>query len=199
MRLQASGDDDRPMNTTSPSLLYRLRERGEEGAWARFVKLYAPLLHFWARGVGLQEQDAADLTQEVLTTLVEKLPEFQYDPASSFRGWLRTIVLNKWRDRCRRKMPRAVGDDNHVLDVPATDDSNAFGEAEYRQHIVSRALQLMQTEFPAKMWKACWEHVAQGRPAAEVAAELGISPGTVYVAKARILSRLRVELQGLLD
>jgi len=57
----------------------------------------------------------------------------------------------------------------------------------------------MQTEFSPSMWKACWEHAVMGRPAAEVAAELGIRVGSVYVAKSRILARLRLELQDLLD
>ena len=75
----------------------------------------------------------------------------------------------------------------------------AFAEAEYRQHLMARSLKIMQAQFHPTTWQACWEHVALGRAAAEVAADLGISAGTVYVAKARILSRLRVELHGLLD
>jgi RNA polymerase sigma-70 factor, ECF subfamily len=64
---------------------------------------------------------------------------------------------------------------------------------------VRRALELMQAEFPMRLWKACWEHVVNDRPAAEVAAELGIAVGTVYVAKSRVLSRLREELADLLE
>jgi RNA polymerase sigma-70 factor (ECF subfamily) len=86
-----------------------------------------------------------------------------------------------------------------LAEVAAPEEAEAFGEAEYRQYLVSRALALMQTEFPFNMWKACWEHVVAGKPARQVAAELGIAVGTVYVAKARILCRLRDELEGLLD
>jgi RNA polymerase sigma-70 factor (ECF subfamily) len=188
------------MNTTSASLLERLRLPGQQDAWARFVNLYAPLLQFWARRLGLQDTDAADLVQEVFATLVQKLPEFEYDREQSFRSWLRTVALNKWRNRVRRRDPATPGTHGETLaDLAAPDDPDAFGEAEYRQHLVARALQLMQTEFAPRMWKACWEHVVADRPAAEVAAELGIAVGTVYVAKARVLSRLRQELEGLLD
>jgi RNA polymerase sigma-70 factor (ECF subfamily) len=184
------------MHTTSSSLLVRLRQAGEQDAWARFVQLYSPLLHYWAQHLGLQDQDAADLVQEVFVVLVKKLPEFDYNPKLGFRNWLRTVLLNKWRNFVqRRRLPAALGDRDEV----AAPEDSAFGEVEYRQHLVRRALELMQAEFPAKMWKACWEHVVAGRRVAEVAAELGISEGTVYVAKSRVLFRLRQELGGLLD
>jgi RNA polymerase sigma-70 factor (ECF subfamily) len=188
------------MNTTSPSLLDRLHQPGEQDAWGHFVQLYTPLLYSWARGLGLQHPDAADLVQDIFTLLVQKLPEFKYDPQKSFRSWLRTVALNKWRDWGRRLRP-AVLEPNHeaFAELTAPEDSQAFPEAEYRQHLISRALQLMQAELSPTMWKACWEHVVAGRPAAAVAAELGISAGSVYVAKSRVLCRLRQELQGLLD
>jgi RNA polymerase sigma-70 factor (ECF subfamily) len=93
-----------------------------------------------------------------------------------------------------------VGPDSATLtDLASPPQFEAFDEAEYRQHLVSRALQLMQAEFSPTTWKACWEHVVAGRPASEVAAELGIAVGSVYVAKSRVMSRLREELQGLMD
>ncbi len=137
--------------------------------------------------------------QEVFTTLVQKLPEFRYQPGKGFRAWLRTVALNKWRDFLRRRAAAPAGDPAALDEVVAPEDSGAFSEVEYRQHLVSRALRLMQAEFAPKTWQACWEHVAAGRPAAEVAAELGISVGSVYVAKSRVMSRLRQELAGLLE
>jgi RNA polymerase sigma-70 factor (ECF subfamily) len=187
------------MNTTSVSLLDRLRQPGEEDSWTRFVKLYSPLLYSWAHRLGLQDPDAADLVQEVFALLVQKLPGFRYNPGSSFRSWLRTITLNRWRDRGRRRVPATLGPDEQTLVQLAAPEEEAFGEAEYRQYLASRAFQLMQTEFAPGTWKACWEHVVAGRPAADVAAELGISVGTVYVATSRVLSRLRQELKGLMD
>jgi RNA polymerase sigma-70 factor (ECF subfamily) len=187
------------MNTTSISLLQRLRQPAERDAWGRFVQLYTPLLYSWAHRLGLPEADAADLVQEVFTILVQKLPEFRYDPGKGFRSWLRTILVNKWRDQLRRRAPAAAGASTAALDALPAPEEDAFGEVEYRQYLVSRALQLMQAEFSPKTWKACWEHVVAGRPAGEVAAELGIAVGSVYVAKSRIMCRLRQELEGLLD
>ena len=188
------------MTATPASLLQRLRQPTAADAWVHFVKLYTPLLFYWARRLDLGHQDAADLVQEVFATLVQKLPHFEYDRAKGFRNWLRTVLLNKWRDACRRRALTAnTGADAALAQLAAPADPDAFGEAEYRQHLVRRALELMQAEFPTKMWKACWEHLVKDRPAAEVAAELGIATGTVYVAKSRVLSRLRQELDGLLD
>jgi RNA polymerase sigma-70 factor (ECF subfamily) len=188
------------MNTTPVSLLERLRRPGEQEAWSRFVKLYTPLLYYWARRTGAQPPDAADLVQDVFTLLLQKLPEFTYDRHQSFRGWLRTVTLNKWRDHRKRRRPPLAGAEEAALEeLPGPDGADVFEEQEYRQHLVSRALQVMRADFQDTTWKACWEHVVSGRPAAEVAAELGISAGAVYAAKFRVLGRLREELEGLLD
>src|SRR5437763_1958531 len=93
------------METTSVSLLDRLHQPNQTEAWGRFVQLYTPLLYDWARGLGVQEQDATDLVQEVFVTLLEKLPEFRYDRTGSFRGWLRTVLRNKWREVRRKRIP----------------------------------------------------------------------------------------------
>jgi RNA polymerase sigma-70 factor (ECF subfamily) len=183
---------------TPASLLKRLREPHSQQAWTRFVQLYTPLLYHWARRLGLHDPDAADLVQDVLVLLVRKLPEFTYDRNKSFRAWLRTITHNCWRTRCRRfELPREV----HPPDLDGLADSadeDVLSETEYRQWLVGRALELMQAEFQVTTWKACWECVVSGRAAAEVAAELGMSVGAVYMAKSRVLSRLRQELTDLL-
>jgi DNA-directed RNA polymerase specialized sigma24 family protein len=93
------------MPATSASLLDRLRRPGEDAAWARFVDLYTPLLYHWARRTGLAQAQAADLVQDVLVVLVRKLPEFTYDRTRSFRSWLRTVTLNKWREDLRPERP----------------------------------------------------------------------------------------------
>ena len=189
------------MQRTPASLIERLRDQTDEGAWTQFVKLYTPFLLYWARRVGLQASDAADLVQDVLLLLYQKLPEFTYDPQHSFRAWLRTVLLNKWREQHRRR-PHGPGletGDEILSDLTDPDALAAFGEAEHRQYLVQRALQLMQTDFQPATWRAFWEHVVAGRPAAEVARELGLTVKAVYLGKARVLRRLRHELNGLLD
>lgn len=183
---------------TPASLLVRLRRPDDPEAWGRFVELYAPLLYYWVRRTGLQEADAADLVQEVLFLLFLKLPHFVYDARRGFRNWLRTVTLNKCREYQRRLRPATV-DDAAVIEVRAIDESDAREEAEYRRHVVRQALRSLEGEFPLTTQKAFREYVLAGRPADEVAAGLGVSVGTVYAAKSRVLSRLRRELDGLLD
>jgi RNA polymerase sigma-70 factor (ECF subfamily) len=188
------------MDTTSVSLLERLRQPADKEAWERFVRLYTPLLYHWARRLGLSAEDSADLVQDVLTRLVSQLPQFTYDPDKRFRGWLRTVTLNAWRDALRRRAhtPTAGGAEL-PQDLQGPDTAADFDEEEYRQFLVRRALQLMQDQFEPTTWKACWEYMIADRPAAEVAQELGITVNAVYLAKVRVLSRLRVELEGMLD
>lgn len=187
------------MHSTPHSLLERLRQPADQDAWSRFVRLYTPLLCHWARRAGLREADAADLMQEVFALLVEKLPHFRHNGTNSFRGWLRTVTLNKWRERGRRAALPVAGGDAALPGVSVPDPMEEHWEADYRTHLVGQALRLMQAEFQPTTWRACWEHVVGGRSAAEVAAELGLTPGAVRAAKFRVLTRLRQELHGLLD
>lgn len=188
------------MTQTPVSLLERLRRPDDASAWERFVSLYAPLVYAWGRRVGLQEADAADLVQDVLFAVAQAMPSFEYDRHRSFRRWLRTVTLNKWRDRRKRRATQPLpGGSEGLEEVPAPAEADAFWEAEYRQHLTERALQIMKADFRPATWKACWEHVVRGRPVAEVAAELGLTPGAVCAARFRVLERLRQELEGLLD
>jgi RNA polymerase sigma-70 factor (ECF subfamily) len=187
------------MHTTPVSLLERVRQPGEQQAWVRLVEMYTPMLYCWACRMGLQESDATDVVQEVFTILVVKLPDFVYDQKKSFRGWLRTILHNKWRDRQRRRAVEPPLESVGAADNVVSEETEAFWEIEYRQQLVGRALELMQHEFQTTTWRACWEVVVAERSADEVSAELGISVDAVYTAKSRVLRRLRKELEGLLD
>jgi RNA polymerase sigma-70 factor (ECF subfamily) len=187
------------MFTTPPSLLERLRGSPQRDAWDKFVDIYTPLLVGWTRRLDLSEHEAADLIQDIFTVLVERLPEFQYDAQKSFRAWLKTILLNRWRNDRRNRGHIKEQGLHAVPDLAAADHFREFEAAEYRAFLVRRALDLMRAEFQPVTWKACWEFVVQDRPAAKVAAELGITVNAVYLAKARVLRRLREELAGLLD
>src|SRR5262245_39860638 len=126
------------MSTTSVSLLEQLRQPQQQAAWGRFVDLYTPLLFYWSRKAGPQEQDAADVVQEVFVVLLQKLPEFTYNRHKSFRGWLRTVLLNKWRDRQRRQRALPVAHGPDVLpSVPGEGGQSALEEEEYQRHLVA--------------------------------------------------------------
>ncbi|MCE9568087.1 MAG: sigma-70 family RNA polymerase sigma factor [Planctomycetes bacterium] len=186
------------MTSTPASLLERLTTGGDAAAWSRFVDLYTPLMFNWCRGVGLNEADAADFVQDVFVLLVEHFPKFRYDPAQSFRAWLKTVLLNAWRKH-QRKLSRAPAHDGNPDLVPDTDPGVIVEEAEHRDYLVRRALAIAKADFEPITWQACWEFVVNDRPAAAVAAELGISVNAVYLAKSRVLRHLRTELAGFLD
>jgi RNA polymerase sigma-70 factor (ECF subfamily) len=180
---------------TPASLLQRLRRPGDQEAWSRLVELYLPLVCYWARRAGLQDADVADLSQEVFTTLYHTLPQFTYDPQRSFRGWLRAVTLNKWRELRRRRA--AVPGGAALDDMPAENNADLW-DADHQRYLVARAFELMRAEFSAPAWRACWETVVEGRTPTEVAQRLGTTVGAVYAARARVLRWLRQELDGML-
>jgi RNA polymerase sigma-70 factor, ECF subfamily len=189
----------RTMTKTPASLLEQLRRRGDQAAWERFVQLYTPLLSFWARQrMELAGADADDLVQDVFTVLVEKLPEFRYDPQKRFRGWLWTILVNKARDRRRALATNVLGAQD-VPESPTPDPADELADREYRGYLVRRVLELIQDEFQPTTWQAFWECVTTNQSAAAVGEKLGLSLDAVYQAKSRVLRRLRQDLEGLLD
>jgi len=184
------------VEATSLSLLERLGRPTDQSAWRRFVELYTPLLLAYGRRLGLSADDAADLAQEVLVHMVGRLADFAHDGRRSFRAWLKVVARNCWLNR--RDRHRACRLDA-VPEPAVADDAEAVIERDYLHSVARRALRLMQTDFEPATWRACWETAVEGRPAAEVAAELGLTAGAVYVARSRVLARLRQELAGLVE
>lgn len=181
---------------TSISLLEQLRGPNEAAAWGRFVELCAPLMLAWARRLGLDDSAADDLIQEAFVVLVRKLPEFRYRQGESFRAWLKSVTCNKHREMRRRKaLPMT---DGAALDG-VVDPGEEFWEADYRRHLMARALETSPRDFQPKTWRAFHEVVVAGRDPDEVAADLDVSVNAVYVARSRVVQHLRQELAGLLD
>jgi RNA polymerase sigma-70 factor, ECF subfamily len=184
-------------DSTSATLLGRLRAPQDTAAWERFVELYTPVVYRWARRAGFNEVEAPDLVQDVLLHLLRSLPTFEYDPGKGrFRGWLKTVVLNRARDLLASRRPDPV--DPRTLSTEPIDPPE-FWDVEYYRLLLDRALALMRTEFEESTWRACWEHLTSGRSARQIGAELGISEAAVFTAKSRVLKRLRHELQEFLD
>ena len=194
-----NGEGPQPSTATSRSLLERVKA-DEPAAWDRLVALYAPLVLQWCRGWQLPEQDAADVFQEVFQAVVTHIAGFRKErEGDTFRGWLRTITRNKVRDHFRRRGRQPAGEggteaQGRLAEVPDLDDSDEASVAGEEQSLFHRALELIQQEFAERTWQAFWRTAVEGRAAAEVAAELSMSPGAVRVAKSRVLQRLREEL-----
>lgn len=185
------------MATTSVSLLQRVQSN-DASAWTTLVALYTPFLRYWARRCGLEGGDADDLVQDVFLKAFEKLPSFAYDVNRSFRAWLRTIAINRCRELFKKKqvVGRGTGDTG-LSGVTSERELEESWEQEHQQAILVRALELMKQEFAEKTWQACWELTVNERSAADVANELGMTANACFLAKARVLRRLRVLLDGL--
>ncbi len=194
------------MQSTSESLLLRLTSPESQSssatpstAWSRFVELYTPLIFYWSRKVGLQNQDAADLVQDVLSISFQKLPQWEYDPTKSFRGWLRTVTLNRHRELCRKKSPTTLdAAASAFANLPSREIAESTWDLNYARQLVAAAMEAMQNDFADSTWLALKELVRSGRTAAEISKEFNVSVWTLYAAKSRLLSRLRSELDGLL-
>jgi len=188
--------------STSITLLQRLREPNQPAAWERFARLYTPILVEWARRQGFHEADAADLIQDLFLKLVRVLPAYAREPGQSFRNWLHRLLVNQGHDFRRRKATRplpGIAELGGSLEDIEAHSGAEIEEDEYRRLVVRRALELIRPEFGEVTWTA-FEHVMlEGRPAGEVAGQLGITTNAVYLTRHRVLTRLRREIDGFLE
>ncbi len=194
------------MPETSISLLERLRLRPDDASWQRLVELYTPLIRDWLARYAVPDFDADDVVQEVLEALVRELPHFRHDlRRGAFRRWLRTITVNRLRNcwRARRSRPVATGDSDFekILDQLEDPDSTPshLWDDEHDRHVARRLLELLEPEFEPTTWRAFHLLVLEGKSTAETASEVGISVNAVRIAKSRVLSRFRQEVDGLID
>jgi RNA polymerase sigma-70 factor (ECF subfamily) len=194
------------MDETSLSLLGRLRRSGESEAWDRLVELYAPLLRTWLRKYDVQASDADDLVQETLLAVSKDLKSFDHGgQPGAFRAWLRAILVHRLRNfwRARGRRPQARGDSDlerrlEQLEDAASEMSQLWNR-QHDQHVAGRLLALAEPHFTPNTWKAFCRVALEGARADEVAAELGMSVNAVFIAKSRVLGRLRQDAEGLLD
>jgi RNA polymerase sigma-70 factor (ECF subfamily) len=187
--------------TTRLSLLVRLRDARDADAWADFVAVYAPLVYGLARRQGLQDADAADLTQDVLRAVVCAAPQFAYDPGKgTFRGWLFTVARNRIRKCARRRRRQALTAcrDSHkaLEEEPAPAEEDPQWEREYRDHLFAWATEKVRPTFRPATWQAFWQTAVESREPQDVATDLGMSVGAVYIARCRVLARIREQVRA---
>jgi RNA polymerase sigma-70 factor (ECF subfamily) len=189
---------------TSASLLLRIRDHGDHAAWSRFVDVYRPLVHGFARKHGLQEADAADLAQEVLRAVARSVGRLDYDPRrGSFRGWLFTVVRNQLRDFRERQRRQARGSGNSGVqqllnERPAPPDGpEEDWDREYERRLFTWAAEQVRPAVQAATWQAFWRTAVEGQSGQEVAQALGLSVAAVYLAKSRVMARLKEEIRQL--
>jgi RNA polymerase sigma-70 factor (ECF subfamily) len=193
-----------PGESTSRSLIRRAAAN-DPAAWQRLSQVYGPLVYQWCRHCGLQPDDAADVVQEVFRALARSLGTFRSNQSGdSFRAWLWTITRNKLRDhhRSRQRRPQAIGGStarHEIEQLPdqAPEESDDANRRQVHSELAQRALNLMQHDFEERTWQAFWKTAVEQKTAPQAAEELGTTVAAVYMAKSRVLRRLREELDGL--
>jgi RNA polymerase sigma-70 factor (ECF subfamily) len=188
--------------STSLSLLDRVRA-ADPDAWGRLVDVYGPLVYGWALRAGLQPADAADVGQEVFAAVARGIRTFRRDrPTDSFRGWLFVITRRKVADHFAARPDRAEGGTEALRrlgEVAAESDGSGDDSSGEVRALYRRAIKAVRDEFEPATWQAAWRVAVDGERPADVAAALGMSVNAVYLAKSRVLRRLRAEFTGFFD
>jgi RNA polymerase sigma factor (sigma-70 family) len=189
---------------TRASLLVRLRDPRDGQAWSEFVDLYAPLVYRFGCKHGLQDADAADLTQDTLRAVSGGIGRLDYDPSiGSFRGWLFTIVRNRLRDLLEKhgRQEQGAGDTGMLewlQQQPDRLDRLADQwDREYKRQLLLTAAQGIRGQFEEKTWQAFWRTTVDGASGKEVAQTLDMTVAAVYLAKSRVMARLKEAIRKL--
>ncbi|MFT4559598.1 MAG: RNA polymerase sigma factor (sigma-70 family) [Porticoccaceae bacterium] len=188
------------VNTTRPSLLVRIRDLRDEMAWGEFAQLYTPLIYRFAGQSGLQDADASLVTQDVLVTVARTIHRFEYNPKSgSFRGWLKVVTRSRLNDflRAQGREVQGTGDTGMLNVIEEQPDASQpdLWEREFRRTLFEWAVDRIRCDFEDTTWQAFWQTSVGSRETSDVAEELGLSVGAVYIARSRVLARLRKEIE----
>lgn len=189
---------------TRPTLLIALRDPANDTAWQEFVHLYTPLIFGYCARRTPQEADAADVTQEVLKTVVRAIQQFEYDPQrGTFRSWLFRVTRSKLNNflaaRLREPQPGSESTADALLaEIPTEEEANSW-DNEFRQRLFDCAAAELRDEFESRTWDAFWRTAVAGEPVAQVAVSLSMSAGAVYIARSRITARFHARVAELIS
>jgi RNA polymerase sigma factor (sigma-70 family) len=183
---------------TSMTLLERLQNNPNDAlAWSVFVERYQPRIHAWCLTLGLQASDADDVAQEVLVKLFAAMRKFHYDPARSFRAWLKTVTKHAWCDflAARRKDPgRNAGPIDAIADSSdAQSDLERQIEDAFDAELLELAMHRVKKRVKPATWQAFQLTVIEGLSGADAAQKLQIPVAHLFVAKNRVQTMLREE------
>jgi RNA polymerase sigma-70 factor (ECF subfamily) len=187
---------------TRASLIARIADARDARAWDEFTSVYQPIVYRMARQQGLQHADAEELVQETMLAVARAVDGWVPDPQRGrFRDWLHRIARNLAINFLTRRRYQAWGtgdtDMQRRLDAACSVDSDVSQvfEAEYRRAVFRRAAESVRAAVKETTWQAFWLSAIDDLPAGEVARRAGISIGSVYIARSRVMARLREEVR----
>lgn len=191
---------------TRASLLLRLRDSQDHAAWVEFLAIYEPVVYRLLRRHGLQDADAREVMQELLLAVSRSIGSWDPSPErGSFRGWLRRVVRNlviNWlKAPARRFVPIGGSELQALLEsapAEATAETQEF-DRELARSQFQRAAAAVRGDVQDVTWQAFWQTAVVGESPAVAAAQLGMSPGAVRVAKCRVLARLQAAVRAMED
>jgi RNA polymerase sigma factor (sigma-70 family) len=191
-----------PDDDTSVTLMMRVQKNpADPQAWDAFVRHYQPVIYAWCLKWGAQSSDADDVAQEVLLKLLTAMRKFQYDPARSFRAWLKTITHNAWNDFVASDRFKSAGNDNRFDAIADSHDALADLEKQiedaFDRELLELAMRRIEKRVKPTTWQAFQLTAIEHRPGAEVAKELKMQVAHVFVAKHRVQKMLEEEVQTL--
>jgi RNA polymerase sigma-70 factor (ECF subfamily) len=188
---------------TRVTLLHRLRHDPDDpAAWAEFVEHYGRKVLAWCRKWGLQQADAEDVTQDVLLKLAARMRQFEYDPARSFRAWLKTVTQRTLIDfgDARRRTARGSGDTEtlrRLEGAEASDDLLRHLEEEFERELLAEASARVRLRVEPHTWEAFRLTALEGLSGAEAAERTGMKVATVFVARSKVQKMLQQEVKNL--
>lgn len=192
-----------PIPETRQTLLVQLRDHGDHAAWSEFLRLYEPAVYRLGRHFGLQDADAQDLVQVVLTAVARSVNTWDPDRRQGkFRNWLYSVAKNAACNLVRRGAgkQRGTGGTSFIARLEALagrDPAETQFEIEYRREVFRRAAQIVERDVAPQTWRLFQRTVVEEEPIAAVARDLGLSLGAAYTARSRVLARLKKEVERL--
>ena len=193
--------DDSPGSITSRTLLNRIRQSpNDKAAWSEFIDRYGPRIYRWCLRWNLQQADAEDVAQNVLLKLAQKMRDFPYDPARSFRAWLKTVTHHAWQDFVRAQRVRGSGDSvvQALLDNQAApQDLEDSLDEEYQRAMLDEAMNRVRQRVEERTWQAFQRLAIEQQTGTAVAQELGMEITAAYMARSRVQKMLQEEIRRL--
>lgn len=180
---------------TRYTLIGKLKDSADAQAWSEFAAIYQPVIFRLAIAKGLQHADAADLTQEVLTRVAGAIDTFRPTAGGCFRAWLyritRNLVIDFLRKQQQRQPLEPLPSPEHLAAREASPKDSAAFHREFQKQIFWAAAEVVQTQVQMKTWQAFWKTEVQHEAVEQVASELQMTAGAIYVARSRVIARLR--------
>jgi RNA polymerase sigma-70 factor (ECF subfamily) len=191
---------EKPHVDTSMTLMMRLRQApADVQAWEEFVRRYQPMMRDWCQRWGSRPEDAEDVAQAVLLKLLAAMKTFEYDPARSFRAWLKTVTHNAWNDFVKSHRRESTADPDRfqaILDSRAAlDDLRSRIEDAYDRELLELAMRRVEKRVKPANWRAFHLTAIEGQTGADAATELGMPVARVFIAKHRVERMLEDEIR----